>query len=86
MEQSAMVIRTINKALPGVLLCRQRVNVEVNGISQQLQVLYDWGATVSLITHEAAKRTGLQLIRQQTKCVSGFNGVKIASTCFYMVP
>jgi hypothetical protein len=32
MEQSA-------KALPEVLLCRQRVSVEVNGISQQLQVL-----------------------------------------------
>jgi hypothetical protein len=49
-------------------------------------VLYDWGATITLITHDAARRTGLQPIRQQTKSVSGLNGVKIASTCFYMVP
>jgi hypothetical protein len=81
-----MVARAVNNALPEVLLCRQRVSLEVNGISQQLHMLYNWGATITLITHEAAKRTGLQPIQQQRKSVLGLKGVKIASTCFYMVP
>ncbi len=72
--------------LPEILLCRQMVSVEIGGRSQQLQVLYDSGATVTLITHEAADRTGLQPIRQQLKSVSGLNGVVVASSCFYMVP
>ncbi len=62
------------------------VSVEISGRSQQLQVLYDSGATVTLITHKAADRTGLQPIHQQLKSVSGLNGVVVASSCFYMVP
>jgi hypothetical protein len=62
------------------------ISVEIGGRSQQLQVLYDSGATLTLITHEAADRTGLQHIRQQLKSVSGLNGVVVSSSCFYMVP
>jgi hypothetical protein len=41
---------------------------------------------VTLITHEVADRAGLQPIQKQTDSVSGLNRVKMASTCFYMVP
>jgi hypothetical protein len=81
-----MMTRSANNVLPEVLLCRQMVSVEIGGRSQQLQVLYDSGATLTLITHEAADRTGLQPIRQQLKSVSGLNGVVVSSSCFYMVP
>ncbi len=72
--------------VPEILLCRQMVSVEVSGRSQQLRVLYDSGATVTLIIYVAADRAGLQPIRQQLKSVSGLNGVVVASSCFYMVP
>ena len=81
-----MMTRGANNAFPEVLLCRQMISVEIGGRSQQLQVLYDSGATLTLITHEAADRTGLQPIRQQLKSVSGLNGVVVPSSCFYMVP
>jgi hypothetical protein len=60
--------------------------MEVNRRTQQLHVLHNWAATVTLITHEAADRTGQQPIWQQTKSMSWLNEFKIASTCFYMVP
>ncbi len=78
----AMMTRGANN----VLLCCQMISVEIGGRSQQLQVLYDSGATLTLITHEAADRTGLQSIRQQLKSVSGLNRVVVSSSCFYMVP
>ena len=81
-----MMTRGANNVLPEVLLCRQMISMEIGGRSQQLQVLYDSGATLTLITHEAADRTGLQPIRQQLKSVSGLNGVVVPSSCFYMVP
>jgi hypothetical protein len=81
-----MMTRSANNVLPEILLYRQMVSVEIGGRNQQLQVLYDSGATVTLITHEAADRTGLQPIWQQLKSVSGLNGVVVASSCFYMVP
>ncbi len=49
-----MMTRGANNALPETLLCRQMISVEIGGRSQQLQVLYDSGATLTLITHEAA--------------------------------
>ncbi len=70
-----MMTRSANNVLPEILLCRQMVSVEIGGRSQQLQVLYDSGATVTLITHEAADRTGLQPIRQQLKSVSDSLGL-----------
>jgi hypothetical protein len=69
-----MMTRSTNNLLPEVLLCRQMVSVVINRRSEQLQVLYDSGATLTLISHEAADRTGLQPMRQQLNNVSGLNG------------
>jgi hypothetical protein len=80
-----MMTRGANNALPEVLLCRQMISVEIGGRSQQLHELYDSGATLTLITHEAADRTGLQPIQQQLKSVSGLNGVVVPSSCFYSI-
>jgi hypothetical protein len=36
-------------------LCRQVISLEVGGAIRRLQVMYDWGATVTLIRSEAAQ-------------------------------
>ncbi len=50
-------------------LCREDIRAEVAGRTHHLHTLYDWGATQTLITHDAAYRAGLHLyVIQQDWC------------------
>jgi hypothetical protein len=51
----------------------------------QMRVLYDWGATASMITHQAVEQAGLKPTPLEEKEVSGLNGAKSSSGCTYMV-
>jgi hypothetical protein len=59
--------------------CREDIRAEVAGKT-------DWGATLTLITHDAADRAGLTPIRHSARLVSGLGGKCLESTCFYVVP
>jgi hypothetical protein len=42
-----------------VYLCREDVRMEGAGKVGRLHTLYNWGATVTLVTHAAAEKAGL---------------------------
>jgi hypothetical protein len=52
----------------------------------QMNVLYDWGATASMITHRAAVRAKLLPVPRKEQEVAGLNGTKSRSGCTYEVP
>ncbi len=56
------------------------------GKTHYLHALHDWGATKTLITHDAADRAGLTPIRHSARLVSGLGCECLESTCFYVVP
>jgi hypothetical protein len=63
-------------ALPGrvsesesVLRCRQMVTAENEGQCFRLNVLYDWGATVSMISEEAVEVMGLAITKQAKRII-----------------
>ncbi len=66
--------------------CCEDIRAEVAGKTQSLHNLHDWGATLTLITHDAADRAGLTPIRHSARLVSGLGGRCLESTCFYVVP
>ena len=66
--------------------CREDIRAEVAGKTHRLHALHDWGATLTLITHDAADRAGLTPIRHSARLVSGLGGKCLESTCFYVVP
>ncbi len=75
-------------ALPGrvnepesTLRCRQMVAAENEGQCFRLNVLYDWGATVSMISEEAVEVMGLAVTKQ--RIIKGLGGVTTRSkgTC-----
>jgi hypothetical protein len=77
-------------ALPGtgretepVLRCRQIVAVEKDGQCFRLNVLYDWGATTSLVSREAIDMMGLSPSKQTKRIVKGLGGATTMSrgTC-----
>jgi hypothetical protein len=77
-------------ALPGrvsepesVLRCRQMVANENEGQCFRLNVLYDWGATVSMISEEAVEVMGLSIARQAKRIIKGLGGATTVSkgTC-----
>jgi hypothetical protein len=77
-------------ALPGrvsepesALRCRQMVAVKNEGQCFRLNVLYDWGATVSMISEEAVEVMGLAVTKQAKRIIKGLGGVKTVSkgTC-----
>jgi hypothetical protein len=45
-----------------VHLCWEDVRVEVAGKTSRLLGIYNWGATVTLVTHAAAKKAGLKRV------------------------
>jgi hypothetical protein len=57
----------------------------VAGKTHYLHALHDWGASKTLITHDAADRAGLTPIRHSARLVSGLGGKCLESTCFYIV-
>jgi hypothetical protein len=77
-------------ALPGrvsepdpVLRCRQMVAAENEGLCFRLNVLYDWGATVSMISEEAVEIMGLSPLKQAKRIIKGLGGATTVSkgTC-----
>ncbi len=55
-----MVVQEIGARKAEVFLCREDVRVRSAGGANSLHTLYDWGATVTLVTHAAAAKAGLE--------------------------
>jgi hypothetical protein len=81
-----MIVKRMDNEAPNVLLCRQEVGVKRGREVIQMNVLYDWGATASMITHQAAARASLAPMPRKEQEVSGLNGAKSKSGCTYEVP
>jgi hypothetical protein len=60
--------------------------VEGAGKAGRLHALYDWGATVTLVTHAAAKKAGLERRRQPAAAIAGLGGRCTMVDSYYMVP
>ncbi len=48
--------------------------MEGAGKARRLHALYDWGATVTLVTHAAAEKAGLERKRQPAAAIAGLGG------------
>jgi hypothetical protein len=81
-----MVVQGIGGKKAQVYLCREDVRVEVAGKASRLHILYDWGATVTLVTHTAAEKAGLKRVRQPTAVIAGLSGGCAMVDSYYMVP
>jgi hypothetical protein len=51
-----MVVQEVGARKAEVFLCREDVRVRGAGEANSLHALYDWGATVTVVTHAAAGR------------------------------
>ncbi len=60
--------------------------MEGTGKASRLHALYDWGATVTLVTHAAAVRAGLERKRQTPTAIAGLGGRCTMVNSYYMVP
>ncbi len=60
--------------------------VEGAGKAGRLHTLYDWGATVTLVTHTAAEKAGLRRVRQSAAAIAGLGGRCTMVDSYYMVP
>jgi hypothetical protein len=67
-------------------LCREDVRVRGAGDANSLHALYDWGATVTLVTHAAAAKAGLERKRQVAAAVAGLGGRCTMVDSYYMLP
>jgi hypothetical protein len=81
-----MVVQGICSRKARVLLCREDVHVEGAGKASRLHTLYDWGATVTLVTHAAAVKAGLEWKRQTPAAIAGLSGRCTMVDSYYMVP
>jgi hypothetical protein len=79
----AMIVKRMDDESPNVLLCRQEAGVKCGREITQMNVLYDWGATASMITHRAAARANLIPMPRKEQEVAGLNGMKSRSGCTY---
>ncbi len=59
-----MVVQGVGARKAKVFLCPEDVRVEGAGKASRLHALYDWVATVTLVTHAAALKAGLERKRQ----------------------
>jgi hypothetical protein len=82
----AMIVKRMDNESPNVLLCRQEAGMKRGREVIKVNVLYDWGATVSMVTHQAAAKASLVPMPRKEKEVSGLNGTKSISGCTYEVP
>jgi hypothetical protein len=57
-EGRIMVVQGIGVEKAQVFLCREDIRVEGAGKAGRLHALYDWGATVTLVTHTVPRRQG----------------------------
>jgi hypothetical protein len=86
MMGKALVIQGVGGDSSQSYLCCEDIRAEVAGKTHRLHTLHDWGATLTLITRDAADRAGLTPIRHSARLVSGLGGKCLESTCFYVVP
>ncbi len=59
--------------------------MEVAVRASHLHTLYDWGATVTLVTHATAEKVGLKRARQPTAAIAGLSGGCTMVDSYYMV-
>jgi hypothetical protein len=85
-EGCVMVVQGIGDKKAQVHLCREDVRVEVAGKTSRLHTLYDWGVTVTLVTHAAAKRAGLKRTRQTPLVIARLSSECTMVDSHYMVP
>jgi hypothetical protein len=85
-EGRVMVVQGIGPEKAQVFLCREDIRVEGAGKAGRLHALYDWGATVTLVTHAAAERAGLERRRQPVAAIAGLGGRCTMVDSYYMVP
>jgi hypothetical protein len=81
-----MVVQEIGAKKAGVFLCREDVCVRSAGEGNSLHTLYDWGATVTLVTYAAAAKAGLERKRQAAAAIAGLGGRCTMVDSYYMVP
>ncbi len=81
-----MVVQEVGAKKAGVFLCREDVRVKSAGGASSLHTLYDWGATVTLVTHAAAAKAGLERKRQVAAAIAGLGGRCTMVYSYYMVP
>jgi hypothetical protein len=81
-----MIVQEVGAKKAGVFLCREDVRVRGEGDANSLHTLYDWGATVPLVTHAAAVKGGLERKRQVAATVAGLGGRCTTVDSYYMVP
>ncbi len=81
-----MIVQNIGAKKAGVFLCREDVRVKGAGGTNSLHALYDWGATVTLVTHAAAAKAGLERKVQVAAAVAGLGGRCTTVNSYYMVP
>ncbi len=77
----ALVVREVGGDSGQSYLCREDIRAEVAGKTYHLHAQHDWGATQTLITHDAANRVGLTPIPHSARLVSGLGGKCLKSTC-----
>jgi hypothetical protein len=85
-EGRMMVVQGIGAEKAQVFLCREDIRVEGAGKAGRLHALYDWGATVTLVTHDAAEKAGLERKRQPAAAIAGLGGRCTMVNSYYMVP
>jgi hypothetical protein len=81
-----MVVRGIGAGEVKVFLCREDIRVEGAGKASCLHALYNWGATVTLVTHAASVKAGLERKRQTPAAIAGVGGRCTMIDSYYMVP
>jgi hypothetical protein len=85
-EGRVMVVQGIGARKAEVFLCREDVRVKGAGEANCLHTLYNWGATVTLVTHAAAAKAGLERKRQVSAAIAGLGGRCTIVNSYYMVP
>jgi hypothetical protein len=81
-----MVVQEVGAKKAGGFLCREDVRVRSAGEANSLHTLYDWGATVTLVTHASAAKVGLERKRQVATAIAGLGGHCTMVDSNYMVP
>ncbi len=85
-EGRVMVVQGSGARKAEVFLCREDVRVEGACRASRLHTLYDWGAMVTLVTHAAAAKAGLERKRQVSAAIAGLGGHCTMVDSYYMVP
>ncbi len=81
-----MVVQGIGAEKAQIFLCLEDIRVEGAGKAGCLHALYDWGATVTLVTHAAAEKAGFERRRQPAAAIAGLGGRCTMVDSYYMVP